>query len=704
DQHGQPFSDEQLRGKVWIANFTFTRCRGTCPEQTRRMAELQQALQEQPTWAGIHLLSISVDPEYDQPDVLKEYAEQAGADPEHWHFLTGERAKIWEVSKVGFRLPVAEDAKNEQMPIMHESKFVLVDRSGQIRGYFDLLTSEGRQALSRALNHVLPEMPDQGSLAAQLPGDAPAVPVTHLAQPPEILDIDWLKARAEQQQASLAATKLTHDFEFRHAIDDSGIDYDPQIVDEQRWRLKVNHYDHGTGVAVGDVDGDGALDLYFVSQIGANALYRNRGDGTFENTTKQAGVALLEHVGVAAAMADYDNDGDVDLFVTNVLTGNVLLENNGQGVFEDVSQRAGLDYRGHSSGAVFFDYDLDGDLDLYVTNVGKYTTDEEAEVRRDAASKLAGDGPYHYRLGTPDSFAGHLKPGLAESSRLYRNEGDGTFADVTEATGLLESGWSGAATPLDVNRDGYPDLYVLNMQGSDAYYENVRGEKFVARSRELFPATPWGAMGVKSLDFNNDGWFDLFVTDMHSDMSENVGPEAEKRKSNMQWAPEFLRTKPGESIFGNAFYRREAEGGFQEVSGEIGAENYWPWGLSVGDVNADGFDDAFLASSMCFPYRYAANSLLLNQAGERWVDSEFALRVEPRPAGKRIRPWFVLDLDGEDQGNELGRDRTGRVVVWSTLGSRSSALLDIDGDGDLDLITNDFNSPPQLLVSDLAQR
>lgn len=688
DQSGRDFGTQQLKGKVWIANFVFTRCRGTCPEQTRQFAQLQQACLDNPNWAGVKLVSVSVDPEHDQPAVLQAYAEDVGAKP-GWHFLTGPRETIWSMSKDGFHLPVNADAENAKMPIMHDSKFVLVDRSGMIRGYYDLFTAAGRKALGRALDYVTPEIKREGD-------------VTHLAMPPENLDIDWFDDRRQTQATALAETSLAADFEFQNRLAESGIDYDPQIVDEQRWRLKVNHYDHGTGVATADVDGDDRLDLYFVSQAGGNALYRNLGEGKFENITAQAQVALADRVGVAAAFADVDNDGDADLFVTTVRGGNVLFRNDGSGVFSDVSEEAGVAYRGHSSGAVFFDYDRDGWLDLFVTNVGKYTTDEQADLRLDDVSKLKETQPYY--LGTGDSFAGHLKPELTEASILYRNRGDGTFKDVTEATGLVDENWSGAATPLDVNEDGWLDLYVLNMQGNDAYWENQQGKRFEEKTAQYFPATPWGAMGVKSLDFDNDGRFDLYITDMHSDMSEDVGPELEKQKSNMQWDAAFLATREGESIFGNAFYHKQADGSFREVSDAIGAENYWPWGLSSGDLNADGFEDVFIASSMCFPYRYSANSLLLNQQGQRWVDAEFALGVEPRAPSKRMQPWFVLDADGRDQENQIAGDRQGKLVIWSALGSRSSVVLDLDDDGDLDVVTNDFNSPPLVLMSDLSKR
>ncbi|MBW3600117.1 MAG: VCBS repeat-containing protein, partial [Planctomycetes bacterium] len=702
DQDGQSFGASDLQGKVWIANFIFTRCRATCPMQTQQMAALQAALAKDPSWPGVRLLSISVDPEYDRPDILKAYATLAGAEHSQWKFLTGDREKIWRTAKEGFHLPVADDARNSAMPIMHDSKFVLVDRQGRIRGYFDVLEEGGLAELQRALDFVLPEMapPEEGVAAS-------AREMTHLAQPPEILHNPWLEERRQAQTQALQELEAFHDFQFRNAVEETGTEFHPQIVDEQRWRLQVNHYDHGNGVAVADVDSDGRLDIFFVAQAGANGLFRNRGDGKFENITEQAGVAVEDRIGVTASFADIDNDGDADLFVTTVRGGNLMFENDGSGVFRDIAAEAGLDYVGHSSAGVFFDYNRDGLLDLFLTNVGKYTTEELAGLRIDGTSSLP-EGDYRYYVGTADAFAGHLKPDFAERSILYKNLDGRSFADVSSEVGLSDASWSGDATPIDPNEDGWPDLYVLDMQGHDEYYENVGGERFDKKSREVFPKTPWGSMGVKSLDFDNDGHFDLFITDMHSDMSEDVGPEREKLKSEMQWPESFLGSDPEDSIFGNAFFRhRGGDSGselFEEISDEIGVENYWPWGLSAADFNADGFEDLFIASSMCFPYRYGANSLLLNDGGRRFVDSEFALGVEPRPEGKRIKPWFELDCDGQDRDNPICRGRTGKVTVWSALGSRSSVVFDLDDDGDLDIVTNDFNSEPLVLLSNLAEK
>jgi hypothetical protein len=224
----------------------------------------------------------------------------------------------------------------------------------------------------------------------------------------------------------------------------------------------------------------------------------------------------------------------------------------------------------------------------------------------------------------------------------------------------------------------------------------------VDRTAAVFPRTPWGSMGARFFDYDNDGLLDLFVTDMHSDMSEEVGPEREKLKSRMRWPAEFLGA--GEFVFGNAFFRNLGGGRFEEISDRAGAENYWPWGVSVGDVNADGWDDAFITSGMGFPFRYGVNTMLLNDGGARFVDAEFLLGIEPRRGGRTHTAWFDLDCDTDEKRRPECRGQTGQIRVASPLSSRASAMLDLDADGDLDIVTNELHDTPMVLVSDLSAK
>jgi hypothetical protein len=285
----------------------------------------------------------------------------------------------------------------------------------------------------------------------------------------------------------------------------------------------------------------------------------------------------------------------------------------------------------------------------------------------------------------------------------------------------VDLSWSGDAVVLDVNDDGFPDLYVLDMQGANHLWLNEGGKRFRDASAQYFPKTPWGAMGAKVFDVDGDGRLDLFVTDMHSDMWVNI-PEgawtAEAQKADTAPAPaDFFPAGKGRFIFGNALFANRGGGRFDEVSDSLGVETYWPWGPSVDDFNADGWDDIFIAAGMNFPYRYGINSLLLNEAGRHFLPAEFVLGIEPRANGLD-QVWFTLECNGADRGqlfcqicNEPGgaeagchEDAGGHLTMMAARASRSAVALDLDGDGDLDLVTNEFNAPPQLLVSDLAAR
>jgi len=524
-------------------------------------------------------------------------------------------------------------------------------------------------------------------LTAQSPQGQPTIRLV----PDTLRDTRWLdKLRADQTKA-MSGVSAFHDFQFTNRVADSGITFRHHIVDDAGKSYKAAHYDHGNGVAIADVDGDGLIDIYFVSQVGGNQLWKNLGGGKFQDVTAEAGVGVPGKVGVSATFADIDNDGDPDLYVTTVRGGNMLFENDGKGHFKDISAASGLSYNGHSSAAVFFDYDRDGRLDLFLVNVGRYTTNTVAET----------DGTKYY-VAFEDAFSGHLKPERSEPSILFHNDGNNHFTDVSKRMGLVDTSWSGDASIVDVNDDGWPDLYVLNMEGEDQYYENAGGKRFVKKSREVFPLTSWGSMGIKVFDFNNDGLMDIFVTDMHSDMSEPVGPELDHAKSVMKW-PVSFRGDGKTSIWGNTFFLKEGPGKFREVSDAIGAESYCPWGPSVGDLNADGFDDAFIASGMNYPERYEINSVKLNDHGKTFVDAEFVLGVEPRSGGITA-PWFELDASGKDKDHRDAAGATGRLAIWGARASRSAAIFDVDGDGDLDVVTNEFNGAPMVLISNLSER
>jgi hypothetical protein len=473
------------------------------------------------------------------------------------------------------------------------------------------------------------------------------------------------------------------------------------LPNEQGERFKINLYDHGSGVAVGDFDGDGKDDIYFCNQLGPNALYRNNGNGTFTDVAKEAGVALGDRICVGATFVDYDNSGRRSLFVTSTRGGNVLFKNLGGGKFKDVTEEAGLVHVGHSQAALFFDFDNDGFLDLLLTNTARWTSETFDEKSR-------------YWQGK-DQFGGVLISPI-EHNVLYHNvpvdpadpSKGRKFVDVTEKAGMQGRGWAGDAVAFDYDGDGWMDVFVGSMFGRCQLYRNNKDGTFTDVTLEVLGKTPWGAIGTNVFDVTNSGRLDLYVVDMHSDMwmgldrdhqSLKLAQESEKKRFPYLYGPKALLDpsfieqekdlarqvgfKHEELIFGNAFYRNEGGGKFTEVSQQANLETFWPWGIAAGDFDNDGWVDLFIPSGMGYPFYYWPNYLLLNQRDGAFADRAKELGVEPPRRGK------------------FGQPIAGKAAARS---SRSAAAADFRGVGKLDLVVNNFNDQPYYLKNRLPRR
>ena len=402
----------------------------------------------------------------------------------------------------------------------------------------------------------------------------------------------------------------------------------------------------GSGAAFFDYDADGDPDLYFVNgaplpgyvaqEVPTNCLYQNNGDGTFTDVTEKSGVGDTGY-GHGCAVGDYNNDGQLDLYVANYGT-NRLYRNNGDGTFTDVADIAGVTEPRWSSSCAFADYDRDGNLDLYVVNYIVFDIDENPWC----GLKEKGIRAYC----EPNNFP-------AQSDTLFRNNGDGTFTDVTKSAGIYNTTGKGLGVVWgDYNNDGVPDIYVANDSTENFFFHNNADGTFeevgfmigVALSED---GAAENGMGTAFGDWNNDGWLDLTVT--------NYAQQT------------------------NTLYHNDADGFFTDATATTKTAQltypYLGWATAFIDYDNDGYQDLFVANG-----HLHENLAELGQQGTY---------------GQR-NLLFRNNANGTftEVSETLGPDMKLKDV------SRGATFADYDLDGDIDIVVTNSNTAPRLLRND----
>ena len=450
-----------------------------------------------------------------------------------------------------------------------------------------------------------------------------------------------------------------------------------QLPEERFNILNYLYYYNGGGVAAGDVNNDGLPDLYFTSNLQQNRLFLNKGNYTFEDVTDRAGVAGSSGWTTGVTMADVNGDGWVDIYVSAVSYleehgHNILYINNRDGTFTDRTTEYGLAFSGYSTQAAFFDYDGDGDLDMYLLN---------HSVR---SAMTIGRGPFRENR---DPLAG---------DRLYRND-RGHFTDVSAQAGIYGGGEaSGLGVVVsDVNLDGCPDIYVANdFQEDDFLYVNNCDGTFSERLGSATGHTSRFSMGVDAADFNNDGRPDVVVADMLPDREDVL-----KTSSTAEGFNIFeMKTRAGyhPQYSHNTLQLNRGLGKLSDIAYLAGiAATDWSWAPLFADLDNDGLKDLVITNGI---YRRPNDLDYIGYVGNPAVQASLAKAASEESAAilKKMPHVPLANFAFHNNGDLTFTDMASAWGLGGEGFSNGAVYVDLNNSGALDLVVNNINAPASI--------
>ena len=457
----------------------------------------------------------------------------------------------------------------------------------------------------------------------------------------------------------------------RIASKTSGIDFSNNIQEDSIHNIINYIYMYnGAGVAVGDINNDGLSDVFFVSNQGKNKLYLNKGDLQFEDISDLAGIGGNSSWNTGVTMVDINADGYLDIYVCAVSGlldfegNNELFINNGNNTFTEKSNEFGLDFKGYATQSYFFDYDKDGDLDVYIVNHAVHTTLSHGPAdERNKRVPLVGDV-------------------------LFKNK-KGKFQDVSEEANIYGgiNGYGLSATIEDFNNDGWEDIYVCNdFHEDDYYYINNKDGSFRESLTESFSTISRFSMGSDAADLNNDGFVDLITLDMlPSDervVKESEGDDAQfnikERLKRLGYRDQYSRNMLQVNINGDYFSEQAIFNGISNTD--------WSWAPLIADFDNDTHQDLFVTNGILrrpndLDFRQFVSNTFKKGKGTSWLYKS----LDDMPSGKVSNRIF--------KGNSKNfLEKTGKWIKNEPSLSNGVVYADLDSDGDLDLITNNLNS------------
>lgn len=479
--------------------------------------------------------------------------------------------------------------------------------------------------------------------------------------------------------------------------EETGVQFVNTVVNQKNFNIfKYRNFYNGGGVAIGDINNDGLADIYMTANMGPNKLFLNKGNFNFEDITESAGVAGNKPWSTGVNMVDINNDGLLDIYVSNAgnMEGdnhdNDLYINNGDLTFTEKAKEFNLADTGFSTHASFFDYDKDGDLDAYILNNSNIPVSSlgYAEQREQRAQDWE---------NVPKIFRG-------VGDMLLRNDGD-TFTNVSDEAGIYGSliGFGLGVMISDINHDLYPDIYVSNdFYERDYLYINNQDGTFTEEIKNWTSHLSLSAMGIDMADINNDGLADVFITDMLPDGDQRVksvmefdGYDVFKLKQSKDFYQQYIQ---------NTLQLNNGNGSFSEIAYYSGVSaTDWSWAGLMFDMDNDGYRDIYVTNGI----NHDLTDLDFVDFLANEIVQKMALTGKKEAIDSIINKMPVVPLPNYAYQNNKDLTFKDRAVDWGLAEpsrSNGAAYGDLDNDGDLDLVVSNVNMEAFVYKNNTSER